>query len=747
MHHYLLKQGGEITYMKKIPAIPPTYSDFYGLKTEIISALRQNQIEQLYSHQSKAVKLALENQSFVIVTPTASGKTLCYNLPVLNKILSEKETRALYLFPTKALANDQLTELKDFIKKIGRDIKCSTYDGDTTNKQRKYARDFANVIISNPDMLNSAILPHHSSWSNFFRNLKFIVIDELHSYRGVFGTHLANLLLRLQRICDFYEVKPIFICCSATIANPIEHAENITNIKMKLISENGAPSPEKKIIVYNPPLADKRSNIRFSSLLMTSKIAANCISSGINSIVFTRSRLNVELLLRQTKEELLKKGEDTSKVAGYRAGYLPAERRAIERDLRSGKLCGVISTNALELGIDIGSLDLTILHGYPGSVASTWQQIGRAGRSSNLSSAILIPTSSSSDQFIAYNPNWVFDVNSEMPRINVKNIYIMIDHIVSSAFELPFSEGERFGDTAIIEILNRLVKHEILYKKNERGCVKYYTNANLYPAKKITLRSSVSRGYTIFDITDPNKKRVVGFIDKHNAPTTVFPGAVYFHENKNYLVKKLDRENLSCFVERRETNYYTEAAYTHHINIDKQVKREDPFGLAEVTLLTRPYLYKRIELATRKYLGWGKIDLPDVSFKTTAAWITIPETSIENSIAKIGLEGVKKLLRNCVPLLLMCHSQDILVHCNFMEPNLGQPTLFIADNIPGGVGLADGVFEQKEKLLEMSLDSLSSCPCTKGCPACVGTICGEINCKQTARSIILKILNINCRYN
>ncbi len=740
---YLSKLDGEITCQKTFPAIQPKFSDFTGLNEELILVLNKMGISSLYSHQSKAITLAAQKKDFVVVTPTSSGKTLCYNLPVLNKILIDSETRALYLFPTKALANDQLSELTKFLSKLDKGIKCFTYDGDTQSTERRKAKEYGNVIISNPDMLNTAILPHHKSWGTFFRNLNFIVIDELHTYRGVFGSHLANLLIRLQRICEFYESNPIFICSSATIANPLEHAEVLTGRDMTLILENGAPSPEKDFIIYNPPITDKQTRTRRSSLLTAAQITTDALLSGINSIVFTRSRINVELMLKQVKKEILKKNGDPSIVAGYRAGYLPEERRKIERDLKERKLSGVISTNALELGIDIGALDLTILHGYPGSIASTWQQIGRAGRSGKKSSAILIPLSTSADQFIAYNGNWLLNSNPEMPRINTKNPYILIKHIVCSAFELPFQEGELFGKKDITKILNYLAKNKILNKMSENGITKYYSFKDSFPAGKLSLRSTTSKVYTIYDISTPKKLRAIGSISKHTAPITVHPEAVYFHKGKSYLVEKLDSKNMLCNARPLSLNYYTEAKYTTHININKILEQSNLFGFGEVTISTRPYMYKKIDLTTHETVGWGKIDLSDETLQTTATWISIPTEAANDMELKKGMEGLKMLLKNIIPLFLMCDREDILVLSRQNDPNLERPAIFVADNIPGGVGIADGMYETIHKLLSFSLDSISSCTCSKGCLGCVGIIPSEYNPKTAVQRLILKILNKN----
>lgn len=737
---YLANLDGEITCIKNFPAHAAKYSGFAGLAPELVSVLKNDGINSLYSHQTKAISLALAGHDTVIVTPTASGKTLCYNLPVLNTILSNSDARALYLFPTKALANDQLTEITHFIKKLEKDIKCFTYDGDTPYQQRREAKSQAHVIISNPDMLNAGIMPHHAGWASFFRNLSFIVIDELHTYRGVFGSHLANLFRRLQRICEYYGANPVFICCSATIANPTEHAEILTNREMILVSENGAPAPKKEFIIYNPPIVDKRTRIRRSSLFEVAQIAAKALSADISTIIFTRTRINVELLLKQIRKEIIRKGGDPSIVTGYRAGYLPKERRKIENDLRTGKLRGVISTNALELGIDIGSLELTILHGYPGSIASAWQQIGRAGRRGDLSSAIMVPSALAMDQFLSSKPEWFFGAPAEMARIDPSNPYIQVGHVKCSAFELPFSKGEKFGGEDVTEILDYLAKYKVINKVKHLESYSYCWQGTSYPAGELSLRSVTSDIYTILDISNESKQRVIGSMGKHSASVMIYPGAVYFHGGKSYIVQKLDSEKMNCLVKSTIVDYYTESESSTHINVTKELEKKEYFGWGEVTITTTPYMYKKIKLSTHKNVGQGEIDFPEHTMETTAAWISMPADSLKNPELKIGMEGLEKLLKNTAPLFLMCDRSDIQVHSRLNEPHLGHPAIFIADNIPGGVGLAEGVYELKDKLLKASLDSLSSCTCSEGCPACVGIASDEYNAKNIVRNFISNIL-------
>ena len=699
-------------------------------------------IENLYSHQSHAVSLSLKKNDAVIVTPTASGKTLCYNLPVLDSILKDKSSRALYLFPTKALAHDQLSTLDDLANSVDSDIKCFTYDGDTPVRLRPNARANGNIIITNPDMLNSGILPHHAAWSSFLQNLKYIVVDELHTYRGIFGSHMANIFARLLRICDFYGSKPVFICCSATIANPAEHAEALIGRHIELISENGAPSPTKKLIIYNPPVINRNTGIRRSALFETSRMASEALCRRISTIIFTRSRLNSELLLKTIRRQLAERGGDPYAVTGYRAGYLPKERRAIEQDLRSGKLLGVVSTNALELGIDIGSLELAILHGYPGSIASAWQQIGRAGRrGSGLSAALMVTSAAPADQFIAAMPDWFFGASPEIARINPQNHYIQVGHVKCSAFELPFRYGETFGGRDISSILNYFADKGVLYSSDSTGCVKYYWQGDPYPASKVSLRSAASESYTITDISDVRKQHVIGIMDKHSASALIFPGAIYFHKGQAYEVQNLDTAKSQCMVKISSADYYTEGKASERINIVEEFENDGLYGWGRAVISSPPTLYKKIRISTHETIGHGRIDLPESRMESTAFWLKIPREFQDRPDLDIAMKGISTLLSKAAPIFLMCDQNDIRIHNRLKDPHLKQPAIFMYDNIPGGVGLAEGAYELRNNLLNKLFNLLDSCKCSGGCPACVGAPSDNISIKRAAADLAKSIIN------
>ena len=534
-----------VTYWNTIEAKDAIFAPFPNwLSEDIIKALNQKGIDKLYLHQALTLDLVKQGNNVVIVTPTASGKTLCYNLPVLNEIYNNPDARSLYLFPTKALSQDQVSELHELITLMGKDIKTYTYDGDTPVNARKAIRQAGHIVVTNPDMLHSGIMPHHTKWVKLFENLKYVVIDEMHTYRGVFGSHMANVIRRLKRICRFYGSNPTFICCSATIANPQELAQRIIEDSVELVDRNGAPSGKKHLIFYNPPLVNKELGIRRSSLLETRKIADQLITNGIQSIIFARSRLMVEVLVTYLKNLVKDKLGNSKEIRGYRGGYLPTERRQIEKGLRSGDIMGVISTNALELGIDIGSLEAAIMCGYPGSIASTWQQAGRAGRRSSNSMAILVASSSPLDQYIIKHPEYFLESSPESGLINPNNLYILLSHIKCAAFELPFEDGEQFGVETLEEILAYLEEQKVLRHVGNR----WHWMTDNFPANNISLRSASDENFVIIDISKP-EHRVISETDSFSAPMLLHEEAIYIHEGNQYQVEKLDFEERRPMLE------------------------------------------------------------------------------------------------------------------------------------------------------------------------------------------------------
>ena len=737
---WLKRQDGDIKLSHSIKPKDANYGGFGELDKEMILALKKRGVENLWSHQSKAFSLASSGRDIVVVTPTASGKTFCYDLPVLNSILKDPSGRALYLFPTKALAQDQLTELKELTSGLKVKINSFTYDGDTPANKRGGIKNSANIVITNPDMLNRAILPHHAGWASFFRDLNYIVVDELHTYRGVLGSHLANIFVRLLRICRYYGSDPVFICCSATIANPAQHAETLTGRPSFLIDQSGAPAAQKELVIYDPCVIDRRSGTRRSSLYESGRLAYKAICCGITSILFTRSRANVELLVRSLVKELSEKGKDKCLVRGYRSGYLPAERRQTESELRSGKLKAVVSTNALELGVDVGSLDLVIIHGFPGSIASVWQQIGRAGRRKSTSAAVIIPSALPADRFLAERPEWLIASSPERALIDPSNPYIRLEHIKCSLFELPFRSDETFGGEDITDILEFFSRQGLTETFGEREEKIYSWKSDEYPASSFSIRSVSGERYEIMDITDPRRHRMIGTADRHSAAGMIFPGAAYFHNGESYSVEEIDPERGKCFVKKSDSNTYTEAKLCVRTLILDTEENSGLFGWGDTRVSTLPGIYKVIDIETRKVVGHGKVDLPGESIKTTSLWIRMPENADSGPGLFPAMEGLANLLRNLAPLFLMCDAGDIYVSTAICEPTLGQPAIFLSDAFPGGVGLAEGAYGSVRMILKACREQLRSCGCKEGCPSCIGAGSGNNSVKDHTKKLLDDLL-------
>ncbi len=512
-----------VTRWERIPAAPGRYADFpTELDPRLGEVLRARGIERLYSHQAEAVAHVLAGRSVVVPTPTASGKTLCYNLPVLDRILREPSARALYLFPTKALAQDQMHEVHGLVEDLGADIKTYTFDGDTPETARRAIRSSGHIVVTNPDMLHQGILPHHTLWVKLFENLRYVVVDEVHQYRGVFGSHVANVLRRLCRVAEFYGSAPRFVCCSATIANPRELAERLTGAEVAEVAENGAPRGAKHFIFYNPPVVNAELGIRQSVVKTTRRIAERFMGTGSQMIIFARSRMRVELLLTYLEKAGRKVGIKSGEVRGYRGGYLPDERRTIELGLRDGSVGTVVSTNALELGIDIGRLDVCVMAGYAGTVASTWQQAGRAGRRQDLSAVVLVASSSPADQYVINNPDFFFGRSPEHATLDADNLVILMSHLKCAAFELPFQAEERYGGRRVDEILEYLVEQRVLHRSGDR----YHWMTDTYPAEDVSLRSAAPENVVIIDKSRPGG-RVIGEMDLFSAQEMLHDEAIY----------------------------------------------------------------------------------------------------------------------------------------------------------------------------------------------------------------------------
>lgn len=747
---YIAKLKNNPEFMKNVASwrVLPERRAKYGqfpaeLDARICEALRAKGIERPYIHQARAIDLALKGQDFVVVTPTASGKTLCYNVPVLNSILKDDSARALYLFPTKALSSDQAAELYSMIEAIGCAIKAYTYDGDTPAPARTAIRQAGHVVVTNPDMLHQGILPHHARWIKLFENLKYVVIDEIHAYRGVFGSNLANVIRRLKRICAFYGSNPVFICCSATIRNPRELAEEMTGKSMELVDENGAPAGERHVVFYNPPVVNVQLGIRAGSIQETRKIASSLLKSGVQTIVFGRSRLTVEVLVRYLKDMVRDPLGNAGQVRGYRGGYLPTQRREIERELRAGRVMTVVSTNALELGIDIGQLDACVLCGYPGTIASTWQQAGRAGRRGSVSLLIVVANSGPLDQYIMQHPEYFYGQNPESALINPNNLYILLNHIKCAAYELPFEEGEQFAGLADTqELLSYLEDQSIL----RRVAGRYYWMAEEFPQAGVNLRSASDQNFVIVDISDPKKHRVIGEMDRYTVPMLLHQYAIYMHEGRQFQVEELDFEAKKAYVREVNVGYYTDADLTTSLKVLDEFEGDEGGAIArargEVMVSSIVTLFKKIRFDTHENLGWGPVTLPEMEMQTTACWWTLPEDLedvFEKEPLKNAMVGLAHLIRHIAPMHLMCAPQDISVVYHVKDTYTGKPTIYLYDALPGGIGLSDRVYEMNEELLLRAREMLLSCKCADGCPGCVGAAAGA-GAKETLIQILNRIL-------
>jgi DEAD/DEAH box helicase domain-containing protein len=768
-----------VTAVRRLPARPAEYAPFPEAIDERLRAiLRARGIDQLYTHQAVAIAHALARRNVVITTPTASGKTLCYNAPVLSAILGDPSSRALYLFPTKALAQDQLAELHDLAGKLSSsasagadgqpDIGVFTYDGDTPADARRAIRGKAHVVLSNPDMVHSGILPHHPRWAKLFENLRFVVIDELHAYRGVFGSHLANVLRRLRRICRHYGSDPTFVCSSATIANPRELAEALVERPFELVAESGAPSGEKVFLFVNPPVVNQQLGIRRSYLSETRRIASEFLKRQIQLIVFAQSRLSTEILTTYLKDDFAASPATQDLIRGYRGGYLPQRRREIEKGLRDGTVRAVIATNALELGIDIGALDVCVMAGYPGTIAATWQRAGRAGRRSGRSAAVLVASSAPIDQFIVRNPSYFFDAPPEHALINPDNLQILVDHVKCATFELPFTTAESYGRHDLQEVLSVLAEGGLVHRSGgEEGSEgQWQWTSESYPADAVSLRSISSDNFVIVDTT--RGADVIAETSFNSGPPTLHEKAIYILEGQLYQVEKLDFDGRKAYVRQIECDYYTDAiTYTKVKVLDTfAVDRTKSHG--DVHVSSRVVGFKKIKFYTNENVGSGELDLPEQEMHTTAYWLTLPREVMAAlpyaaDDRRDGVVGLSFAMRQVAQLLLMCDRQDIGISLGSGdhgdEPDIAgprfsgqrssaadvpmhlppEPRIFIYDSYPGGIGFSEPLYGMHHDLLARTRELIAGCECQHGCPTCVGPIG---NTGPLAKTVALRILDM-----
>ncbi|MBU8894698.1 DEAD/DEAH box helicase [Corallococcus sp. M34] len=714
---------------------------------QVREALRRRGVEQLFSHQAEAYQRAREGQDLVIATPTASGKSLCYNLPLLDRFAREPQARALYLFPTKALSRDQEESLRAFMREAGLEHGAITFDGDTPGDARRAARERSGVVLTNPDMLHTGILPHHAGWARLFANLRYVVIDELHTYRGVFGSHLANVLRRLQRVARFHGSSPTFILASATIGNPKAHAERMLGRKVALVSESGAPSGERRVLVYNPPVVNAELGIRASYLKSAVRLTADLVRSGVSTLLFGQSRNNIEVMLKYLRDRFVEEKLDPSLIQGYRGGYLPGTRRSTEAAMRAGEVRCVVATNALELGIDIGSLDAVVCAGYPGSVAALWQRFGRAGRRGAGSLALLVTSSAPLDQYLAGDPRALTGAPVEHARIDPDNVEILVQHLKCAAFELPFEEGDSFGDVPVestTEALGFLAQHQVVHPSSgEGGRRVFHWSSDAYPANHVSLRSV---GWDNVVIIELGSDRTLAEMDFRSAHTMLHEQAIYQHEGEQYQVERLDLENHKAFVRKVAPDYFTDAMTYVRVNVIQEDQGAPlgpvlQVGMGEVSVIEKVVGYKKIKFHTHENVGYGDVRLPEMQMHTTALWLTVPESVVRSLDAPRpavidSLRGLATALRTVACVGLMIDPRDLGKTLGNRDEADGpprkdgsvgfDPTLFLYDNIPGGVGLAARLFDQRDELLLRARKLLETCACEEGCPACIGPAAGNV---------------------
>ena len=764
------RDGEVLTAIRHFPARSAQGADFpEWVNPDLRAAYEAKGVARLYSHQAEAAEEVHSRKNIVIITPTASGKTLCYNLPVLNEILENPDTRALYLFPTKALAQDQLAELHDLNTRLENRFGVFTYDGDTPGDARRAIRERGHIVLTNPDMLHTGILPHHTKWTRLFENLKYIVMDELHTYRGVFGSHLCNVLRRLRRIARFYGREPQFICCSATIANPGELASRLIEDNVEVLSANGAPAGEKTFVFYNPPVVNKALGIRRSYISESARVAQEFLKNDMQTMVFANGRLQTEVLLTYLQQANPQPPGQPETIRGYRGGYLPNERREIERGIRDGRIRGVVSTSALELGIDVGSLDSVVMAGYPGTIAATWQRAGRAGRRSGSSCAVMVASSSPLDQFIVRHPDYFFGNTPEHAFIQPDNLEILLNHLKCAAFELPIEATEKMGGADLPELLPKLTEAGYLHRAGNF----YHWTQEAYPADTVSLRSVTSDNFVIVDIT--GEPRIIGEVDFPSALSTIHEKAIYLHGGQQYHVEHLDFKERKAYVKEVDADYYTDAVkYTQvrvlEIASEEQIaKTAFPHRRCHGDVLVRSQVvgFKKIKFFTHENVGDGRLELPENEMHTTAYWLTVERgllVSLPFSVRErqSGMFGLLHALESVATLLLMCDSRDLgtaigerppapstdaeFVRGRFEEVASGrmkeffEPNLYLYDAYPGGIGFSEPLFCAHELLMNQTRELIAGCECEDGCPSCVGPA-GELvpRAKEAALAILERI--------
>ena len=745
---------GQITHVQRIPARPAAYGALERpLHPQLQEKLSAQGIARLFSHQAEAVNAARDGEHVTVVTATASGKTLCYNLPVIDAVLNDPAARAFYLFPTKALAQDQLGKLNDY--GLFPTVRFATYDGDTPHDERRYIKKGAHIVLTNPDMLHLGILPYHSTWSAFLANLKYVVVDEMHTYRGVFGAHVAHILRRLRRACAFYGADPQFLCCSATIANPDELTSRLTGVERPIVvDQNGAPSGPRTFVFWNPPFVDQDQSARRSANMEATSLFTDLVTQGVRNITFAKARKSAELILRYSRNALERTEPHLcSRVTSYRAGYTIKERRQIEQGLFSGRIIGVTSTNALELGVDVGGLDATVMTGYPGTIASTWQQAGRAGRSGEESLSVLVAMDNPLDQFLMRHPEYFFGKAHEKAVVDPDNRRILAQHLLCASYERAINPQDlpRFGPNAK-GVLDTLVEERKVFYRNQ----KWHFGGGDYPAAAVNIRSASDGVFRIVD--EENGGRLIGTVESNIAFKTLHPGAIYLHLGETYLVERLDIAAKTAYARPVEANYYTETRENSHILIlDTRQERElgnTKAYFGEVVVTNRVTGFRRKKLYSDEVLEIEDLELPEQTFETEAFWFTVPGAMMQNLVkdgVQLGgsIHAVEHAAIGMMPLLSTCDRWDVGGVSHPEHPDTNLPTIFIYDGYPGGVGIAEATYASLRELLGATHALIADCVCADGCPSCVQSPkCGNNNeplDKTGARRLLESLLGLETR--
>ena len=736
--HYLKAQTDYSSQMVHIEHIPPREAECAGLDEPLVASLQdclgEHGISSLYTHQAEAVNNIRQGRNVIVTTSSASGKSLCYNIAVLETLLNEPDSRALYLFPTKALAQDQLRVLRElFSPTLLKAEQFATFDGDTPQAERAEIRRQARIILSNPDMLHVGILPNHRNWSRLLRSLRYVVIDEAHIYRGVFGSHVAGVMRRLRRLCQLYGSNPRFICCSATIANPGEHAERLTSLPFTVVDNDGSPHGGKDFVFWEPPIIDKAKSVRRSANSEATNLFTELVNQDIRTLTFARTRRLTELIYTYSRDKLSEIDPFlASRIKAYRAGYLPQERRQIEKELFSGQLKGVVATVALELGIDIGDLDATVLTGYPGSIASTWQQAGRSGRGREGSISFLIGLDNPLDQYFMHHPESFFHKSFENALVNPDNHYILRAHLLCAAWELPLSsEDEKFFGSLFAQERDELEKESLLRERKQ----KWYLSPTIsYPAQAINIRSTSGVNYTVIDTASGS---LLETVEASVAFFQIHPGAIYLHQGETYLITELDLAGHTAYAVPTDANYYTQTKEIEDLRITKLIRSRSCGSvkayLGEVEVTNNVVGFKKKAQYTEEVIGEEPLDLPPIRFPTVALWFDLPSEAVARvDKAQLdfagGLHAAEHAAIAMLPLFTLCDRNDIGGVSTPLHPDTGRAQIFIYDAYPGGIGIAEKGFELVEKLWQATLDAITACPCQEGCPSCIQSPkCGNNN--------------------